>query len=137
MKLTTSAFKDGGFIPKLYTCDGQSLIVPLSWSGAPKGTAWFAVTAIDVSASITHWYLIDIPPTTTGIKPGTSYSMPGKRVTSWFAPCPQGSDTYEFTVYAMPSSYQPLQTHGVYLEDEDGLAAHALGIGQLIGYYSD
>ena len=83
MKLTTSAFKDGGPIPKLYTCDGQSLIVPLSWSGAPKGTAWFAVTAIDVSASITHWYLIDIPPTTTGIKPGTSYSMPGKRVTSW------------------------------------------------------
>jgi phosphatidylethanolamine-binding protein (PEBP) family uncharacterized protein len=44
MKLTSSAFEDFGTIPKLYTCDGQDISVRLSWSGAPKGTAWLAVT---------------------------------------------------------------------------------------------
>ena len=138
MKLTSSAFKDGGTIPKLYTCDGENVSVPLSWSGAPKGTAWFAVTVIDPSGPVTHWYLIDIPAATTGIKQGASISPPGKQVSSWIGMCPGGGpDAYEFTVYAMPSSYKPLATYAGYAEDEDGLAAHAIGIGQLTGYYKD
>lgn len=104
--------------------------MPLAWSGAPKGTAWFAVTVIDPAGPITHWYVIDIPATTTGIKQGASYShaAPGKQVTSWSGPCPGGGpDAYEFTVYAMPSSYKPPDTYAGYVEDEDGLAANAIG----------
>jgi hypothetical protein len=48
--------------------------------------------------------------------------------------------TYQFTVYAMPSSYKPPKTYAGEAEDEDalsasvdGLAANAIGIGQLIG----
>ena len=138
MKLTSSAFEDDGTIPKLYTCDGHSVSVPLSWSGAPKGTAWFAVTVIDPAGPVTHWYVIDIPATTTVIKQGAGFSAPGKQVTSWSGPCPGGGpDAYEFTVYAMPSSYKPLHTYAGYAEDEDGLAANAIGIGQLTGYYKD
>jgi phosphatidylethanolamine-binding protein (PEBP) family uncharacterized protein len=150
MKLTSSAFEDFGTIPKLYTCDGQDISVPLSWSGAPKGTAWLAVTVIDPGGPVTHWYVIDIPAATTGIKQGASYpnSAPGKQVTSWLGMCPQGGpdipDTYEFTVYAMASSYKPPETYPGESEDAnalaasvDGLAANAIGIGQLIGYYAD
>jgi Raf kinase inhibitor-like YbhB/YbcL family protein len=140
MKLTSSAFEANGNIPKLYTCDGQSISVPLAWSGAPKGTAWFAVTVIDPAGPVTHWYVIDIPATTTGIKQGASYShsMPGKQVTSWGGMCPGGGpDAYEFTVYALPSSYKPLKTYAGYAEDEAGLAANAIGIGYLTGYYAD
>jgi phosphatidylethanolamine-binding protein (PEBP) family uncharacterized protein len=138
MKLTSSAFADNGTIPKLYTCDGRSISVPLSWSGAPKGTAWFAVTVIDPAGPVTHWYVIDIPATTTGIKQGAGYSTPGKQVRSWSGPCPGGGpDAYEFTVYAMPSSYKPPDTYAGYAEDEDGLAANAIGMGQLTGYYAD
>jgi phosphatidylethanolamine-binding protein (PEBP) family uncharacterized protein len=105
MKLTSSAFEDFGNIPKLYACDGQDISVPLSWSGAPKGTAWLALTVIDPGGPVTHWYVIDIPAATTGIKQGASYpnSTPGKQVTSWLGMCPQGGpdipDTYQFTVY--------------------------------------
>jgi phosphatidylethanolamine-binding protein (PEBP) family uncharacterized protein len=140
MKLTSSAFKDGGTIPKLYTCDGQGTSVPLSWSGAPKGTAWFAVTVIDPAGPVTHWYVIDIPAATTGIKQGASYSNspPGKQLSSWIGMCPGGGpDSYQFTVYAMPSSYKAPKTYAGYAEDEDGLAANAIGIGQLTGYYAD
>jgi phosphatidylethanolamine-binding protein (PEBP) family uncharacterized protein len=92
MKLTSPAFEDFGTIPKLYTCDGRDLSVPLSWSGAPKGTAWFAVTVIDPGGPVTHWYVTDIPAATTGIRQGASYpnSTPGKQVTSWLGMCPQG-----------------------------------------------
>jgi phosphatidylethanolamine-binding protein (PEBP) family uncharacterized protein len=150
MKLTSSAFEDFGTIPKVYTCDGQSISVPLSWSGAPKGTAWLAVTVIDPAGPVTHWYVIDIPAATTGIKQGASYpnSTPGKQVTSWVGMCPQGGpdipDTYQFTVYAMPSSYKPPKMYPGETLDEnalaastDGLAANAIGMGQLIGYYAD
>lgn len=147
MKLTSSAFEDFGTIPKRYTCDGQSISVPLSWSGAPKGTAWLAVTVIDPGGPVTHWYVIDIPPATTGIKQGASYpnSTPGKQVSSWLGMCPQGGpDTYVFTVYAMPSSYKPPKTYPGFAQDGnavtasvDGLAANAIGIGQLFGYYAD
>jgi hypothetical protein len=37
----------------------------------------------------------------------------------------------------MPSSYKPPHTYAGYAEDEDGLAASAIGIGQLTGYYGD
>ena len=143
MKLTSSAFEDFGNIPKLYTCDGQSISVPLSWSGAPKGTAWLAVTVIDPAGPVMHWYVIDIPAATTGIKQGASYpnSTPGKQLSSWLGMCPQAGpgvpDTYDFTVYAMPSSYKPPKTHDGYTEDVNGLAANAIGIGQLAGYYAD
>ena len=150
MKLTSSAFEDFGTIPTLYTCDGKDISVPLSWSGAPKGTAWLAVTVIDPGGPVTHWYVIDIPAATTGIKQGASYpnSTPGKQVTSWLGMCPQGGpdipDTYQFTVYAMPSSYKPPKTFPGEAVDEDalsagveGLATNAIGIGQLTGYYAD
>lgn len=113
MKLTSSAFENFGTIPKLYTCDGKDISVPLSWSGAPKGTGWLAVTVIDPGGPVTHWYVIDIPAATTGIKQGASFpnSTPGKQVSAWLGMCPEGGpgipDTYEFTVYAMPSSYKP------------------------------
>jgi phosphatidylethanolamine-binding protein (PEBP) family uncharacterized protein len=138
MTLTSSAFKDNGDIPKLYTCDGQSISVPLAWSGAPKGTAWLAVTVIDITGQVTHWYVIDIPATTTGIKQDASVSTPGKQLTTWLGMCPGGGpDEYDFTVYALPSSYKATQTYAGYAEDEDGLAAHAIGIGRLTGYYAD
>ena len=151
MKLTSPAFEDFGTIPKLYTCDGRDISVPLSWSGAPKGTAWLAVTVIDPAGPVTHWYVIDIPAATTGIRQGASYpnSTPGKQMTSWLGMCPQGGpgvpDTYEFTVYAMPSSYKPPKTtyagetgdENFLAASADGLAANAIGIGQLIGYYAD
>jgi hypothetical protein len=64
------------------------------------------------------------------------------------ASAPQGGpdipDTYQFIVYAMPSSYKPPKTYAGEAEDEDalsasvdGLAANAIGIGQLIGHHAD
>ena len=138
MKLTSPAFTDHGPIPKLYTCDGDRINPPLAWIGAPKDTAWFAVTVIDPGGPVLHWYLVDIPPTTHAIKQGAGLSAPGRLVSSWLHVCPEGGpDAYQFTVYAMPSSYKPPRTASGFTEDEDGLAANAIGMGQITGYYAD
>ena len=38
IELKTTAFADGGAIPKKYTGDGQDVSPPLSWVGLPAGT---------------------------------------------------------------------------------------------------
>ena len=41
MKLTSSAFADGGEIPTQYTCEGADLTPPLEWvTSRPARKAW-------------------------------------------------------------------------------------------------
>jgi hypothetical protein len=52
--------------------------------------------------------------------------------------CPGAGNTdqYQWTLYAEPNSYHPPKFGGSYGVDPNQLAAHALGIGSLIGIYS-
>jgi Phosphatidylethanolamine-binding protein len=48
--LTSSAFTEGAAIPKKYTCDGENISPPLSWSGAPDYTKSFILMLEDLDA---------------------------------------------------------------------------------------
>src|ERR1700757_2753051 len=64
LSLRSTAFKDGGKIPKEYTCDGEDVSPPLSWSGAPYGTKSYVIIMEDPDApggTFTHWVLYDLP----------------------------------------------------------------------------
>src|SRR6266571_781380 len=68
--LTSTAFKEGTAIPVKHTCDGADVSPPLAWSGAPPGTAAFALIADDPDAPAgtwVHWVLYDIAPTLSAI----------------------------------------------------------------------
>jgi hypothetical protein len=41
MQLRSSAFSDGGAIPRRFTCEGEDVFPPLHWSDAPEGTRSF------------------------------------------------------------------------------------------------
>ncbi len=135
LTVTSSAFTDNGPIPLRYSCDGKSQIPPLSWTGVPKGTGWLAVTVDDNSTYpvVHHWYVVDIPPGTSGITPGGP--LPGRTVEGWLAPCPGGgaTDDYVFTVYALPKDYRPTRLGESLVYDATGLAAHALAMGTVNG----
>ncbi|HEX3035164.1 MAG TPA: YbhB/YbcL family Raf kinase inhibitor-like protein, partial [Thermodesulfobacteriota bacterium] len=47
IKVTSTAFEDGGMIPKKYTCDGQDISPPLSWDSVPDGTKSIALISSD------------------------------------------------------------------------------------------
>lgn len=73
LKVESSAFKNMEEIPKLYTCQGKDISVPLKWSGAPQGAKSFALISDDPDAPMAtwvHWVIFNIPPETTELTEG-------------------------------------------------------------------
>jgi Raf kinase inhibitor-like YbhB/YbcL family protein len=108
MELRSDAFEDGGEIPARYTCDGEDVSPPLSWSGVPEGTVAFALVADDPDAGgFVHWVLADIPADATELPEGEgdAIGMPGRNDfgrPGWGGPCPpRGEHRYVFTLYAL------------------------------------
>ena len=80
LKLASQDIANGEFMAKAqefngFGCVGGDLSPQLSWSGAPKGTKSFAITAYDPDAPTGsgwwHWQIVNIPHTVTEIAAGT------------------------------------------------------------------
>ena len=51
LRLTSPAFENGAAIPSDFTCVGDDVSPPLSWTGVPAGTAELAVVVRDPDAA--------------------------------------------------------------------------------------
>ena len=104
LTITSAAFDDGGTIPTRFTCDGEDVSPPLAWSGAPDGTAAYALVVDDPDArGWIHWAVADLtaPSLDEGVAAGiegrNGFGRPG-----WGGPCPPfGSHRYVFTAFAL------------------------------------
>lgn len=72
MTMSSPAWPDGGTIPRKYTQAGDDVSPPLTWSGAPEGTASFVLLVHDVDAmtgtdDVLHWLVWNIPASSTGL----------------------------------------------------------------------
>jgi Raf kinase inhibitor-like YbhB/YbcL family protein len=81
MTLTTTAWPDGGQIPRKYTQAGEQVSPPLAWSNVPEGTESFVLIAHDLDAAtgngmddILHWMLWNIPGATRSLPEGIAQS---------------------------------------------------------------
>jgi Raf kinase inhibitor-like YbhB/YbcL family protein len=119
MTLTSAAFKHGGEIPAKYTCDGEDISPPLSWSDVPPTALSLALIVEDPDAPDpaapqriwTHWVLYDMPPDTDGLEedvtsselpPGTREGLNDWHRTGYGGPCPPiGRHRYFFKLYAL------------------------------------
>jgi Raf kinase inhibitor-like YbhB/YbcL family protein len=73
LNMTSGAFRQGGNIPKKYTCDGDNVSPPLAWSGVPEGTRSFLLVCDDPDAPsglFRHWAAFDIPGEWRGLEEG-------------------------------------------------------------------
>ena len=77
MTLSSTAWADGGPIPKKYTQAGEQVSPPLAWSNVPDGTAGFVLIARDLDAAvgsgtddILHWLVWNIPASTRALPEG-------------------------------------------------------------------
>ena len=71
--IRTTAFSDGGVIPRMYSCDGANLSPALSWKDAPNGTQSLALIVDDPDApggTWTHWIVWNIPAKVTALRQG-------------------------------------------------------------------
>ncbi len=115
-ELKSTAFENGGFIPKKYTCDGPDVSPPLSWTDPPEETRSLALICDDPDAPMgtwVHWVLFGVPPEIRELPEGvpTEKTLPwgGKQGRNDFGrigyggPCPPRGPAhrYFFRLYAL------------------------------------
>lgn len=149
MKLTSSAFAEGGRIPPQHTCDGADVSPALEWSGAPEATKSFALICEDPDAPAgdwVHWTVYDLPPTSTGLPEGvpSTDDIPGGgrqgrndfRRIGYGGPCPPGgTHRYVFALYALDRMLR-LSGGAAKKEVRAAIRGHVLAEGRLTGKYS-
>ena len=140
--LSSTAFADGGEIPRTYTCDGPDRSPPLSWPGAPTGTAALAIIVDDPDANgWVHWVAFDIPAATTALAEGASGTggFTEGRTTwgsrGWRGPCPpSGTHRYVFELFALDRALG--LGDGATADDlRRAMKGHVLGAAKLLGRY--
>src|SRR5437588_9803384 len=74
LKLRSPAFGGHERIPSRHAGDGEDVAPPLEWSGAPEGSASFAIVVHDPDAPLvhgfTHWVAYGIPADATSLPEG-------------------------------------------------------------------
>lgn len=142
MTVTSTAFTEGSPIPARHTCDGEDLSPPLAWSGAPGGTAAYAIIVHDPDArGFVHWLAVDIGASRNNLDEGASDDAAGVEGrndfggTGYRGPCPpSGTHRYRFEVFALSA---PVGLAPGYSADElrSAMEGLALGSGVLTGTY--
>lgn len=148
IKLSSSAFENGGMIPTKYTCDGEDVSPPLSWSSVPEEAKTFALIADDPDApmgTFVHWVLYNLPaevkelpenvPSDKKLDNGALQGTNDFRNIGYGGPCPPGgTHRYYFKIYALDTELdlKPGITKSDLLKTMEG---HILAQGQLMGKY--
>jgi len=111
MKITSTAFIDGGFIPAQHSRRGGDASPPLTISGVPPGTISLALVCHDPDAprpdGFAHWVVWNIAPDTREIASGKLPSGAIEGLNDWGAhhwggPQPPGGvHRYIFYLYAL------------------------------------
>jgi Raf kinase inhibitor-like YbhB/YbcL family protein len=143
--LSSSAFLDGSSIPARYTCDGEDVSPPLSWTRVPARARSLALLVEDNDASggaFVHWSVYNLPRGSSGLGTGSvptggaegqnSFGRPG-----YGGPCPPKGDPehhYVFSLYALDEDpgLPPGTTPG---RVREALVRHAIATGTLTGLY--
>lgn len=141
--ITSPAFRDGGSIPKRFTCDGNGSSPALRWSGVPARARELTLVVEDPDADrFVHWTVLSIPADAAGTAEGrvpagaveTENSF-GKR--GWGGPCPpEGDDPHRY-VFALYAADAPLGLGKDSSPDEvrAALSDHAIARGTLTGRF--
>lgn len=149
IELTSPAFDEGEAIASRYTCDGQGVSPPLSWTSVPDGTRSLALITDDPDApggTFVHWVIYDLPQDTHRLPEG----VPNRRVLSsgaeqgvngaggigYTGPCPpSGTHRYFFKLYAVDTKLR-LGAGATAERLSDAMEGHVLAKGQLMGTYT-
>jgi Raf kinase inhibitor-like YbhB/YbcL family protein len=144
MKITSSAFEHNQKIPSKYTCDAENISPELSFSAIPENAMSLVLISHDPDAprqgGWTHWVVINMNPTATGIAEN-SKSSSGLETTTDFGkagyggPCPpSGSHRYYFYLYALDTTLD-LDATATKEVVETAMEGHILEKAELMGNY--
>lgn len=146
--VTSTAFTEGGFIPKQYTCDGKNISPAIMWKNIPPVAKSIALISDDPDAPVgtwVHWVVYNIPVNLTGLAEdlpknpilpnGIRQGTTDFRKIGYGGPCPPGgTHRYFFKVYAL-SSMLEIQAGATKAQLLESMKGKILAEGALIGKY--
>jgi len=145
-KLSSPAFTAGGDIPSRFTCDGDGVPPPLTWTGAPAGTQSFVLIVDDPDAprgTFTHWVLFDIPGTDQELRSdskGNPVGVSGKNSMGkpgYMGPCPPaGTHRYYFRLFALDVPTLGVNAGASREKAEHAMTRHIIATAEFMGRYS-
>jgi Raf kinase inhibitor-like YbhB/YbcL family protein len=138
-----SAFKNGEYIPKKYSCDGENINPHLEIFDIPEKTKTLAIIVEDPDApnkTFTHWILFNVPimlnelyigeDTKEGIKGLNDLDKIG-----YTGPCPpHGEHKYIFRIFALDTELE-LEEGATKEEVKETMQKHILDQVELIGLF--
>ncbi len=152
LSITSTAFEEGSAMPAVYTCEGDDISPPLSFSGVPEAAQTLVLIVDDPDApdpkapqtTWVHWVLYNIPVAVSAmvedtarheLPPGTSEGKHDWGRTGYGGPCPPiGRHRYFHKLYALdvklPDLKKPTKA-----ELERAMQGHVLATASLIGTY--
>ena len=143
MKITSSAFQEGGNIPSKFSCDGANTSPPLQIADVPPEAKSLVLIVDDPDAPsglFTHWIVWNISPQTNSIGEGSASK--GVQGTSDFGksgyggPCPpSGMHRYYFKVFAVDRQLD-LASGAKRGQLDAAIKGHVIAQGELMGRYS-
>ncbi len=148
LQISSRAFEEGDMIPAQYTCDGENISPPLSFSGVPAQSKSLALICDDPDAQAgtwTHWLAYDLPPTTPGLaenilaiqtlENGAKQGKNDFGTTGYGGPCPpRGTHRYRFKLYALDGLLD-LTPEATKAEVMEKMNTHVLAEATLTGTY--
>ena len=142
LKLTSSAFSDGGEIPRECGYKNGNKVPPLTVSGIPEGTKSLALIMDDPDAMEpagkvwVHWVAWNIEPTTTELENLTTEGMTDFGEVGYGGPAPPDKrHTYVFKLYALDSELD-LPDKSTKADVEKAMEGHIIEQTQLTGTYA-
>ena len=143
IKITSSAFQEGGNIPSKFTCDGSDTSPPLQITSVPSEAKSLVLIADDPDAPgglFTHWLVWNIPPQTNSIAEGSAPK--GVHGTNDFGkpdykgPCPPpGTHRYSFKIFALDRELD-LRGGAKRSQLDAAMKGHVIAQGELVGRYA-
>lgn len=148
IKIKSTAFEEGGMIPKKYTCDGLDVSPPLEWASVPEGTKTFALISDDPDAPMgtwVHWVIFNLPvdtkelpkniPPQKTLASGAKQGINDFRKIGYGGQCPPGgTHRYYFKLYALDTEIN-LEAGATKARLLKAMEGHILAEGQLMGRY--
>lgn len=126
--LASAAFIDGGEIPSQFTCEGENISPPLTWSDLPSQTQSLVLIVDDPDApdprapkmTWVHWVVYNIPAEVASLPAGASSGVlpPGSiegindwKKTGYGGACPPlGRHRYFHKLYALDTTLKAITT---------------------------
>ena len=142
LKLTSSAFSDGGEIPRECGYKNGNKVPPLTITGIPERTKSLSLIMDDPDAMEpagkvwVHWVAWNIEPTTTELENLTTEGMTDFGEVGYGGPAPPDKrHTYVFKLYALDSMLD-LSKESTKADVEKAIEGHIIEQAQLTGTYA-